>query len=108
MHFVNSCFMVAICLAVLAGITIAILHRRKTLATESRIKRMMVCCGIREMTALHADAILKLDMNAVRSRCRHCPVTGLCDRWLDGEAIAGNSFCPNAWHFETAAKSGRS
>jgi hypothetical protein len=102
MYFVNY-FTLAIGLAVLASIAIAHLRKRKTLVTESRIKRMMICCGIKEKTALHADHLLKLDMGAVRSRCQRCPVTELCDRWLDGEAVANNSFCPNAWHFKTAA-----
>lgn len=102
MYFVNYVAL-AIGLAVLASLAIVHLRKRKSLVTESRIKRMMMCCGINEITALHADHLLKLDMDAVRSRCRHCPVTELCDRWLDGEAVANNGFCPNAWHFKRAA-----
>jgi len=105
MNFVNSYFTVAIFLAVIAGIALAVLHRRQSLATESRIQRMMVCCGIDSAVALHADNVLKLDMNGVRVRCKSCPVTELCDRWLDGEAVAGNSFCPNVWYFTKAANS---
>ena len=105
MNLVNSYFTVAILVAVIAGIAIAVLYWRQSLATESRIRRMMVCCGIDGMTAIYADNVLKLDMNAVRARCKNCPVTEKCDRWLAGEAVAGNSFCPNVWHFTKAADS---
>jgi hypothetical protein len=103
MYFVNSYITIAVYVVVIAGVMIAILWWRNSAASESRLKRMMVSCGIDEMSALYADNVLKLDMTAVRLRCRNCPVTGLCDRWLDGEAVAGNSFCPNVWHFTTAA-----
>jgi hypothetical protein len=45
-------------------------------------------------------------MEAVRRRCRHCPVTYLRDCWLDGEADATNAFCPNAWSFRQAVQFG--
>ncbi len=105
MNFVNSYFTVAILVAVIAGVAIAVVHRRQSLATKSRMQRMMVCCGIDRAIAVHADNVLKLNMNGVRARCRNCPVTEQCDRWLDGEAIAGNSFCPNVWHFNKVANS---
>jgi len=104
MYYVNSYFTVAVCLVVIIGVFFVILRRQNSAASEGRLKRMMVSCGIDEKTALYADLVLKLDMNAVRSRCRHCPATDLCDRWLDGEAVAGNDFCPNAWHFTEAAR----
>jgi len=103
MNNVSFYTMTAIILAVILSIIIAVRHRRESRTTESRIQRMMMCCGIKEKAALHADHILRLDMKAVRSRCRRCPVTELCDRWLDGEAVAGNGFCPNVWHFKEAA-----
>jgi hypothetical protein len=105
MSFVNSYITVAVCLVVIGIVIIAILRWHGSDTPESRLKRMMLSCGIDEMTALYADNLLKLDMNAVRSRCRHCLDTDLCDRWLDGEAVAGNSFCPNVWHFTAAARS---
>jgi len=104
-YFVNSYITVAVYLAVFIGAFIAVLRWRERLAVTSRLQRMMLCCGISEDAALRADQVQRLDMDAVRSRCRNCPVTDLCGRWLDGESIATNSFCPNAWHFAAAASS---
>jgi len=108
MHFANSYFAVAMYLVVIVGVTIGVLRWHKSVASEHRLKRMMVCCGIDEVIASNADQFLKLDMNTVRSRCRNCPVTDLCDRWLNGEAVASNNFCPNVWHFTRAADSSQS
>ena len=104
MLFVNSYFTVAMALACIVGIIIlAILHWASSAAAESRMTRMMLSCGIDEETSAKADQLLNFDMDAVRTRCRHCPVTHLCDGWLDGEAVASNSFCPNARIFLRAA-----
>ncbi len=107
MYLVNSYFTVAVYLAVLAGAIIAVLRWRNSLAVTRRLQRMMLCCGIDEDANVSVDRLRKLDMDAVRLRCRICPVTDLCDRWLDGESIAGNGFCPNAWYFIAAASSGQ-
>ncbi len=103
MYFVNSYFTVAIYLSVLVAVLFALLRWRNSVASENRLQRMMMCCGIDENIAANADQLLKIDMSAVRHRCRHCPVTYLCDSWLDGEAVATNGFCPNAWIFRDAA-----
>jgi hypothetical protein len=105
MSFVNSYIIIAVCLVVIGIVIIAILRWHASDTSEDRLKRMMLSCGIDEVTALYADNLLKLDMNAVRSRCRNCVATDLCDRWLNGEAVAGNSFCPNVWYFTAAAGS---
>ncbi len=108
MHFVNSYFTVSMALACIGGIIIlAILHWRSSAAAESRTTRMMLSCGIDEETAAKAEQLLNFDMDAVRTRCQHCPVTHLCDGWLDGEAVASNSFCPNARIFLRAASIGQ-
>ena len=108
MLFVNSYFMVAMALACIVGIVIlATLHWHSSIAAESRLTRMMLSCGIDEETSAKADQLLNFNMEAVRSRCRHCPVTHLCDSWLDGEAVASNSFCPNARIFLRAAGVGQ-
>jgi len=106
MYFVNSYFTVAIYLMLIAIIVGAAYYWYSLVASESRLKRMMVACGIDALFAIKADEILSLNMGDVRTRCRHCPVTDLCDRWLDGEAVASNSFCPNVWHFKQAAHKG--
>lgn len=99
MYFVNSYFTVAIYLAVLTGIFLGVLRWTKSNAIKTRMKRMMVSCGIDEKMAENPDQLLKIDMDAARSRCQNCPATVECERWLGGESIASNSFCPNAWHF---------
>ncbi len=107
MYFVNSYFTVAIALVFFGGVILAILYWHNSVVAEIRMKRMMVRCGIDEETAAKADQFANLDMDAVRTRCRHCPVTYLCDGWLDGGAIANNSFCPNACVFLRAAGVGQ-
>jgi len=103
MNNVNYYITLALFLAGVVVVSIAALRRRKSLASESRMKRMMMSCGIDERTARYADHVLKLDMKDVRFHCRRCRNTGLCDRWLAGEAVAGNGFCPNLLKFKTAA-----
>lgn len=103
MYFVNSYFTIAIILAVATSLILAVFHWRNSRATESRLRRMMESCGVDRNTAEHADQLLQVDMHAVRERCRHCQVTGLCDHWLNEEAATSNSFCPNARVFRTAA-----
>jgi hypothetical protein len=107
LFFVNSYFTVALYLAVFTSILIAVLQWNRSVATKTRMKRMMVSCGIGEQIAENADKLLKIDMDAARSRCRNCPATDECERWLDGESIASNSFCPNAWHFAKAVGAGK-
>ncbi len=108
MQFVNSYFTFAMALAFIVGIIIlAVLHWRGSAAVESRLTRIMLSCGIDAETAAKADQLLNFDMDAVRTRCRQCPVTHLCDSWLDGEAVASNSFCPNARIFLKAAGVGQ-
>lgn len=103
MSLVNSYFMVAVLLAVLIGVIIVVMRWRSSQAVTNRMQRMMLCCGLDEDASVRADQLRNLSMDAAQSRCRICPVPDLCDRWLDGESIANNSFCPNAWHFIAAA-----
>jgi hypothetical protein len=103
MFFDNSYFTVAIYLALIVAVVLPILHWHQSTTVDGRLQRMMVSCGIDEKSAVHAEQLLNLDMDAARSRCRNCQVTVLCDRWLDGETDVNNSFCPNAWLFTRAA-----
>jgi hypothetical protein len=64
---------------------------------------MMLTFGLDEATARNADALLDIDMNAVRRRCRCCPSPETCERWLNGETVPGNEFCPNAPQFAAVA-----
>jgi hypothetical protein len=105
MNFVSSYIIVLIIGVLIIGVAVPVARRRRADASESRMKRMMVCCGIDQVGAKYADHLLKLDMRAVRERCRNCPDTKTCDHWLDGEAIAASDFCPNAQQFAAAAAS---
>ena len=103
MNLFNSYAPVALFLAVIGGIAVSFVRHRRSSISASRMQRMMVCCGVDEVAAKYADHLLKLDMVSVRHRCRHCPNTEKCDHWLEGQAVAGNDFCPNAQQFTVAA-----
>ena len=103
MNFVNFYIVALIFLALIISVAIPAARRSRSDASESRMRRMMVCCGVDQVAAKYADHLLQLDMPTVRHRCRNCPDTRKCDHWLDGEAIAGNDFCPNADQFTAAA-----
>ncbi len=99
MYFINSHITVAIYLAVFLMVSAAAFHWQQTRTVKRRILRMMLTFGIDEETARNADALLDIDMNAVRKRCRRCPSPETCERWLNGETVPGNEFCPNAPQF---------
>ena len=67
---------------------------------------MMLTCGLDEETARDPGKYLDIDMKAARKRCRRCPAPEACDRWLNGDALPGNDFCPNAARFKAAAQAG--
>lgn len=77
----------------------------RTAVSGRRMYRMMLTCGIDETTARNADRLLDTDMQDARRRCRRCPAPDTCDRWLNGETVPGNDFCPNAARFMAAADS---
>ena len=99
MYLINSYVTVAIYLAVFVAVTLATLRWQQTAAMKRRILRMMLTFGIDEETARNADALLDIDMAAVRRRCRRCPSPETCERWLNGETVPGADFCPNAPQF---------
>ena len=105
MYFVNSYFTVAIYFSAIFAVIAGILYWSKSIVADKRMQRMMLSCGIDESCIENADELLNIDMDPARSRCRNCPATELCDRWLAGECVASNSFCPNAWHFARVAAS---
>lgn len=104
MDVVDSWITLATGVAVLGGITIIILNWVRSMISNRRMYRMMLSCGIDEDTAKYPDQLLDIDMNGVRRRCRACPVPETCDRWLRGEAVPSNGFCPNVWHFMGAVQ----
>lgn len=104
MYFVNSHITIAIYLAVFLLVTVATFRWQQSKAVKRRIIRMMLTFGIDEATARNAEALLDIDMNAVRRRCYRCPSPETCERWLNGETVPGNEFCPNAPQFAAAVQ----
>lgn len=106
MDFVNSYIAAGIAVAVIVSVLFILYHWHGIFVSNRRIYRMMLTCGIREDTARFADQLLDIDMDGVRKRCRRCPVPETCERWLNGEAVPSNHFCPNAWHFASVVEAG--
>lgn len=87
------------------GLMMAIRHWHRVTVSNRRMYRMMLTCGIDDATASNPDELLDINMQQARRRCRRCPSPEACDRWLNGEAVPGNDFCPNADRFMAAAES---
>ena len=104
MYFVNSHITIAIYLVVFLLVTTAAFRWQQSKAVKRRIIRMMLTFGIDETSARNADAFLDIDMTAVRRRCRRCPCPETCERWLNGETVPGNAFCPNAPQFAAVSE----
>ena len=100
---------IAATLVIMGILTIMFIIRNWGDATVSRRRmyRMMLSCGIDAMTASNPDQLLDIDMDDARRRCRQCPAPDTCDRWLNGETVPGNDFCPNAARFIAAADDGQ-
>ena len=94
----------AFCLAVFVVVGVAAFQWQRTSAVRRRVLRMMLTFGIDAETARNADALLDIDMSAVRRRCHRCPAPDTCERWLNGETVPGNDFCPNAPVFAAVAQ----
>ena len=107
MYVINSYVTVAIYLVVFLLVTVAAFHWQQSQAVKRRILRMMLTFGIDEEIARNADALLDIDMNTVRKRCRRCASPETCERWLNGETVPGNEFCPNAPQFAAVAQARR-
>ena len=93
---------IALTLIGVAGMAIVIRHWALVIVSNRRIYRMMLTCGFSEKAAHSPDQFLDIDMKAIRRRCRKCPTPDTCDRWLHGDAVPGNDFCPNAACFKAA------
>ena len=102
MDGVGSYVTVTLALFAIAGMMIVIRNWRNAVVSNDRMYRMMLACGFDETTARDASRVLDIDMQAVQKRCRACPAPDTCDRWLNGEAVPSNDFCPNATCFMAA------
>jgi len=104
MDGVQSYVTISLAIIGIAGLMIVLRNRLHTVVSNRRMYRMMLTCGIDEMTARNPGQFLDIDMQDARRRCRRCPAPETCDRWLNGEAVPGNDFCPNATLFMAAAE----
>ena len=104
MYVINTYVSFAICLAVVLVVTVAAFQWQQSRAVRRRVLRMMLTFGIDAETARNADALLDIDMSAVRRRCHRCTAPDTCNRWLNGETVPGNDFCPNAPEFAAVAQ----
>ena len=91
-------------LSVLGGLTVIAYSWVQATKIERRIARMMVACGIDGSTAKKADRNLDINLDEVRRRCRACPEPETCEQFLNGAAVPGNGFCPNATGFRALAE----
>jgi len=98
---------VALIIIGVAGIMITLRVWLHAIVSNRRMYRMMLTCGIDEKTARNPDELLDIDLKAARRRCRRCPAPKTCDRWLKGETVPGNDFCPNAARFVAATRVGQ-
>jgi hypothetical protein len=97
---------IAVTLVIIGAVGMMIIIRIwiHAIASNRRMYRMMLTCGIDKTTARNANQLLDIDMQDVRRRCRRCQAPKTCDRWLNGDAVPGIDFCPNAARFTAAVK----
>lgn len=107
MDGVESYVMVTMVIIGIVGMMIIIRNWRHAVVSNRRMYRMMLTCGIDDTTARNPNQLLDIDMQDARRRCRDCPSPEICDRWLNGETVPGNDFCPNAGRFMAAAETGQ-
>lgn len=107
MDGVGSYVTVTLALFGIVGMIIIIRNWRNAFVSNDRMYRMMLACGFDGPTARNANQLLDIDMQDARRRCRGCPAPEICDRWLNGEAVPSNDFCPNAALFMAAAEAGQ-
>lgn len=68
-------------------------------ASRRRMTGMLERLGLDPAIATSGDRDAM--MKEVRQRCRSCNCEDFCERWLAGEEIGDNEFCPNAQVFES-------
>ena len=75
-------------------------HRSKmAAASQRRMTAMLERVGIDP--AIDSSSDTETIMKGVRQRCRSCTSKFVCERWLAGDEVGDNYFCPNAKVFES-------
>lgn len=93
-QIVAAVVMVGVAFALFAAI-----WRYMAAGSERRMMSMLERVGLDPAIASGSDA--ETIMKEIRQRCRHCATEGVCERWLAGDVVGENDFCPNAKVFET-------
>lgn len=89
----------AIVMVVLAfGLFIAI-RQYMHAQSERRMTNMLERVGLDP--AIASSGNTAVIMKEIRQRCQSCATEDVCERWLAGEQIGENEFCPNARVFES-------
>jgi hypothetical protein len=87
---------------VMVGVALAIvvaIRRYMIAGSERRMMSMLERVGLDPAIASSGDT--EAIMKEIRQRCRSCATEGVCERWLAGDEVRENDFCPNAKVFET-------
>lgn len=88
-------------IAVTVGLVVT-WRRYQASNSERRMLTMLESVGLDPAIASSGD--LNAIMDEVRKRCRHCQSEDVCERWLKGEEIGDNDFCPNSRVFKILGK----
>lgn len=93
-QIIAAVIMVSAAFALLVAI-----RRYMASASERRMTSMLQRIGLDPaiVSSNDTEAIMK----EIRQRCRSCMSEDVCERWLAGEELGENVFCPNARVFET-------
>lgn len=86
---------------VMAGVVFTLfvaLRRYMAAASERRMMSMLERVGLDP--AIVASGDTEAIMKEIRQRCRRCTAEAVCERWLVGDEVGENAFCPNAKVFE--------
>lgn len=100
----DSWIVVSIALAGIVSATLVACYRVRALLIDRRIAGMMLACGIDESVAADPDRHPEINLDVLRRRCRACPDPVTCQRYLSGDAVPDNGFCPNASQFRALAE----
>ncbi len=68
-------------------------------ASERRLTNMLERVGIDP--AIDSSGDTETIMKEVHQRCRSCTSVGVCERWLAGDDVGENYFCPKVKVFES-------
>lgn len=94
--------MAAVVMVGVAFILFVAIRQYMAAASERRMISML------ERIGLDPDIVSSGDTKAItkeiRQRCRSCTSEDVCERWLAGDVVGENEFCPNAKVFETLKK----